>query len=367
MSNDADVDDIVDVGLFRANGAALTTKVQIEGYRIVLHRAGTLQEATDGDFRATLELVLHRLLLERIRPFVTLHQAPPPRRSMKTLDDFELVPPLRLKGSAGERADTLYSASQGKTPQAWPTMELNIPWMPHYALASILEGVAERRPEGLDRPQLRRVEARHLQAAIDEVQEIERYTRFRDATGYWLIPPDGGDPLPPKKVFGIALAEALRTYTTPNDFSSGPLIFDIMRDRGFDVVRQEDLPRRSPGGAGVGGAGTSPAEIPLTDEERRWLEGNPKFVAHMRNERSGKAPGVFKDDFRKQHGRLFCERCDEDFVAAYGTVLAEGCFEVHHKIPVSHMKPNHVTTSDQLQLLCANCHRITHREMALRR
>lgn len=361
------VEDVTKVEMIRPGGEPLATKVELHDYSIVLWRSGAPNEIEDSDFREALALVLARLLRERLRPYVTL-DPPPRRRLMKpAADDVEIVPPLRLKGSPVEQAAALVRASQGRSREAWPVMRLNIPWMPHYALASILDGTVERRPEGLSPSQLRRVEARHIRAAIEDLQDIERYTRFRDATGYWLVPPDGGEPLPPKKVFGVALAEALRTYTTPNDFSSGPLIFEIMRDRGFEIVSQGKLKSRASAGSKGGGAGAPQSEVPLTDEERRWIEGNPKFVAHMLNERSGAVPNLFKQDFRKKHGRLFCERCDNDFIADYGAALAEGCFEVHHTIPVSRMKPNHVTTPSQLELLCANCHRITHRRMAAAR
>jgi hypothetical protein len=104
--------------------------------------------------------------------------------------------------------------------------------------------------------------------------------------------------------------------------------------------------------------------IPLTDEEQSWVEGNVKIAIHLRRERSGRLPKKFKADFRASHGSLRCQRCDRDSVDVYGPEVAEACFEVHHKVLVSMMTPGHETTTDQLQLLCANCHRAIHREMA---
>jgi predicted HNH restriction endonuclease len=105
------------------------------------------------------------------------------------------------------------------------------------------------------------------------------------------------------------------------------------------------------------------SRIPLTDEEQSWVEGNVKIAAHLRRERSGSLPKKFKADFRTLHGRLFCERCERDYVDVYGAALAEACFEAHHTVPVSEMPEGHETKLDQLRLLCANCHRAVHREM----
>ena len=136
-----------------------------------------------------------------------------------------------------------------------------------------------------------------------------------------------------------------------------------------------DLPGTGPpaspeGGGGTGGssgAGSNSSaanSIPLTDEERSWVEGNVKVAKHLKRERSGSLPREFKDQFRKDHGKLFCEDCERDFIDVYGAQVAEACFEAHHTLPVAEMTEGHETTLDQLRLLCANCHRATHRKMA---
>ncbi len=104
--------------------------------------------------------------------------------------------------------------------------------------------------------------------------------------------------------------------------------------------------------------------MPVTDEERSWIEGNLKVATHLRRERSGTLPKEFKADYRTTNGRLFCERCHRDYIDVYGVDLADACFEVHHTVPISKMTPGHETTPDQLRLLCANCHRAAHRELA---
>jgi predicted HNH restriction endonuclease len=44
--------------------------------------------------------------------------------------------------------------------------------------------------------------------------------------------------------------------------------------------------------------------------------------------------------------------------------MAEACLEVHHsRVAVADMEQGHETALEDTQLLCANCHRLVHREM----
>jgi putative restriction endonuclease len=67
-----------------------------------------------------------------------------------------------------------------------------------------------------------------------------------------------------------------------------------------------------------------------------------------------------KENFRRKHGRLFCEACDFDFSRKYGNV-GDGFIEVHHITPVSELPPGAKTSVEDLVLVCSNCHRILHR------
>ncbi|QQC89479.1 HNH endonuclease [Streptomyces alfalfae] len=62
----------------------------------------------------------------------------------------------------------------------------------------------------------------------------------------------------------------------------------------------------------------------------------------------------------RQGGRpLRCEVCDFDFAQAYGP-LGEGYIEVHHVTPL-HASGTRSTRLDDLACLCANCHRMCHK------
>ncbi|MGW5100403.1 HNH endonuclease [Streptomyces sp. NPDC004100] len=61
----------------------------------------------------------------------------------------------------------------------------------------------------------------------------------------------------------------------------------------------------------------------------------------------------------RAEGPLRCEVCGFDFAHAYGA-LGEGYIEVHHVTPL-HVAGTTTTTLDGLACLCANCHRMCHR------
>jgi 5-methylcytosine-specific restriction enzyme A len=88
-------------------------------------------------------------------------------------------------------------------------------------------------------------------------------------------------------------------------------------------------------------------------------EGALVSRVHRYRERDTKIVKSKKKQFLKKHGRLYCEACNFDFVAAYGD-RGEGFIECHHTVPVSEMKSGDKTKLSDLALICANCHRMIH-------
>ena len=100
-----------------------------------------------------------------------------------------------------------------------------------------------------------------------------------------------------------------------------------------------------------------------TEEDKKWVEGKPRLVKHLKKERASGLAKAKKDSFLSIHGYLFCERCKVNPKEVYGP-FGESCLEVHHcKTTVSRMDKDHVTDLEDLQVLCANCHRIVHKEL----
>ncbi len=134
---------------------------------------------------------------------------------------------------------------------------------------------------------------------------------------------------------------------------AGPVGFDVFLGR-LGIVP------KTPGsmqldGASIVGSSQDP------DDSWLWIEGRPALVMHLRRER---APGLVmakREAFIREFGRLRCERCGLDPAAQYGEEFGASCIEVHHSTRhLSEMEAGHETRLDDLQCLCANCHRVVH-------
>jgi len=165
-----------------------------------------------------------------------------------------------------------------------------------------------------------------------------------------------GHRLAPKAVFGLAASEALGFPVRPENFSGGDdtLSFRLLRDHGYRIVGKDER------------GSLDPALV--SEDDRTWAEGRPRMVTHLRRERGTGLAAAKKDQFRAQHGRLFCERCKMDPIKVFGAEFGEACIEIHHRdTRLSDMLADHETKLDDLACLCANCHRVTHRELAAER
>lgn len=174
--------------------------------------------------------------------------------------------------------------------------------------------------------------------------------RFGPSTEYDLL--FDGHRLPPKAVFGLAASDALGFPVGPENFSAGDntLCFRMLRGHGYPIVAK--------------GERDAPDPALISDEDRSWSEGRSRLVTHLRRERGTGLAAAKRDQFRQLHGRLFCERCGMDPVETFGSELGEACIEVHHRdTHVAEMGEGHETRLEDLQCLCANCHRVTHREL----
>ncbi|WCD82966.1 HNH endonuclease [Pseudomonas sp. TUM22785] len=213
---------------------------------------------------------------------------------------------------------------------------------------SIAERASSKAPSRLPIAVLRRVTALHVWEAVrDLLAGTVAIEDFGPPIKYELVTEDG-QRLPPKAVFGLAATRALGFPIKPKHFTAGigSPCFQILIEAGFPIVSL--------------GESTSP-EPYLLPEEQLWAEGNKKLVAHLRGERAPGLSKAKKAKFREVHGELFCERCKMKPVDVYGDE-GDACIEVHHHTTqVADMAPGHKTSLEDLQCLCANCHRVVHR------
>lgn len=184
----------------------------------------------------------------------------------------------------------------------------------------------------------------HIQHAVKRLLSGSDHP-FGESTDYDVIAEDGTR-LPPKAVFGLAASEAFGFEVLPQHFvgGMGTPCFRAIRTAGYTIVRKRD-------------------EVLPDPSDREWAEGDLKRVTHLRRERGPGVAKAKKEDFLRKNDRLFCERCGLDPKEAYGPDLGEACIEVHHKLPLAEMLPGHSTHLDDLLCVCANCHRIIHREL----
>ncbi|MFX4263095.1 HNH endonuclease [Pelotomaculum propionicicum] len=98
------------------------------------------------------------------------------------------------------------------------------------------------------------------------------------------------------------------------------------------------------------------------EEDIGYPEGKIAFRMHRIIERDPRVIKKAKDTFAKINGgRLFCEACGFDYFIVYGP-RGNDFIEGHHKKKVSEMREGAETKVEDINLLCANCHRMIHRK-----
>lgn len=213
----------------------------------------------------------------------------------------------------------------------------------HLAPASINVRSLNRIPEA----DFDRVKPHHVWMAVEALRSQTDWAPYSPSIDYDVLLEDGVR-LPPKAVFGHAASAALEIPVLPRHFSGGlgTACFGAIEKAGFAIVTK---------------SGGQPARtVPAAEEG--WLEGAPKLRNHLRRERARGLSRAKKSEFMEANrGRLFCEICECEPIIDYDDPLAEACIEVHHReTAVAAMEEGHVTKLDDLQCLCANCHRLVH-------
>lgn len=97
-------------------------------------------------------------------------------------------------------------------------------------------------------------------------------------------------------------------------------------------------------------------EIDNSDTEISVIEGKLRLVTHFARERDR---NIIKEKKRLalQNELLKCEVCDFSFIQKFGIEF----IECHHKTPISQSGVTETTLKD-LALVCANCHRMLHKQ-----
>jgi len=97
-------------------------------------------------------------------------------------------------------------------------------------------------------------------------------------------------------------------------------------------------------------------------EELEFAEGRVITELHSRREREPKLRERLLSS-RRNAERLFCEMCSAPAPSS-NEALREAHFEAHHLVPLASTGAR-ITRLSDMALLCANCHRLLHRAIAI--
>ncbi|SLN14121.1 hypothetical protein PSA7680_00292 [Pseudoruegeria aquimaris] len=346
------------------NETPLSATIDIEDGAITLHsRGGTIGSSNERnrDYADALRLILARMLNANV-DLLGIWVDSAPTRNLSPADRLILAPgefdgPFEsLFTLLSRRMQKVGRSSTARTARGNSNKRIRIEVanLRKADLGRILsarevsQGKSQR--GRLSAEVLNRVTADFVRQAVFDTIDSGPDPAFGESREYDLIAGEGVR-LPPKAVFGRAASLALGFRVLPRHFSAGEgeLSFKILRAAGFQIVPKGQA---------------EPEARELSREDLFWAEGDLKRVSHLKKERARGLAAAKRAAFKREHGRLFCERCGIDPVAQYDGPEGEACIEVHHAVaPVAEMNPGHRTSLNDLQCLCANCHRVVHKLM----
>jgi len=101
-------------------------------------------------------------------------------------------------------------------------------------------------------------------------------------------------------------------------------------------------------------------------DEMEFVEGMSATQMHKRRERNSKIRSAVIANRMNKSGVLSCEICELN-VIGMEEKLADSVFEAHHIVPLSSAQGKVATRIKDMALLCANCHRLLHRIISVRK
>jgi predicted HNH restriction endonuclease len=156
-----------------------------------------------------------------------------------------------------------------------------------------------------------------------------------------------------------------------NGWDTNPVISQVLKQQLFSPSKLETKYRNYCSDLGITPANFKRRkywrfELQKDFEENELLEGEfpeGRVVErmHKSRERNTMVVEIAKGNFKRKHGKLFCQVCKFDFEEVYGEI-GKNFIEGHHIIPVAKMKEGHVTKPDEIAILCSNCHRMVHKK-----
>lgn len=344
------------------DGGVLDAHLDVEGNEIIFHsRGGKRGEASarNLDYGPALRLLLTRLARAGIRiegvwleSDEVLH-LPEDQRSLLSAQELAAAPPTQFQVMSsrmqkfGRAPDAPYGGSRVKKVRI-RLVHLASPAELTSALGvkAVLVSRMAKSPPTTKRSE--EVNAEHVWLAVQHLRKMPQ-EKYSAAVGDYELIVDDELRLNPDAVFRSAMNEA-RISTARSNWSSAKTtqqIHRVLKNAGFAIVLR--------------GAHQESDVIPTSEDDRAWAEGRPKLILHLKRERAAGLARAKKQSVLRKHGRLLCERCGLDPILAFGFEAGAACIEVHHKrVHIGQMSDGHQTTLDDVECLCANCHRVVH-------
>lgn len=220
-------------------------------------------------------------------------------------------------------------------------------------LATILRGVrvpSSRSEARLPVEELKKVKPTFIWRAVKKLRDGFRGHDFDDSDRYDLLD-DDGTRLAPKAVFGVAATEALGFEVKPVHFVGGEdsPAFRLLRAADYEIVLK-DTPSRS-----------EPDDLNFDAErpQAKTVEERRRYREHRSIERKSSTSKKVK----RLKGHV-CEACGFEYSQRYGE-LGVGYIEAHHLRPLASLRLDEKVPYDlelDFCVLCANCHRMIHRQ-----
>ena len=340
------------------NGYPLDAHLELDEHGIdFLARGGTREKGLNSDYGTGLRVLLERLVSSEIE--VANIWVNSSRVQSISIEDRIILSANEFNSSPAE-AFTLISermrlVGQKKDAKGGnSTKKIRIEFATNINVALTAKNLGLnqttkdlRSHKRLPGEQLKTVKPEHLFMALVELRR-GNFHGYPDSTAFDVFINEN-ERYPPKALFGIAATFSLGFSVKPKDFTGGKgsVCFNVLEKSGYEIVAKNENVNRK-------------IET-LNDNDRAWTEGRPRLVTHLKKERATGLARAKKSHFLSKHGKLFCENCGMDPEDFYKGVHGTACIEVHHKnTQVADMNEQHVTRLDDLQCLCANCHRVVH-------
>lgn len=357
----------------------LDARADVDGTAVLLHSRGGAtggQPPRNPDYQRALRLLLRRAAEPGVISRIAIdsseaQKVPVEHRTIFDGDELSDFDPEDLALEVGRRL-AAWPLTPDEKPSGNRTKRVRIE-TPHIFVAQRFrlrkKGPGHSKPRQIQRHEFDRLSKAHLDDAIEALLSGSVEPDFGSTTDYSILL-DDGTKLPPKTIVGLALEGMLGEPVNWRQFRGGKdtPAFAVLREHGFTIIheRADELAAQSPKIDPPEAVEEALGGQKLSEEDKTFVEGSVKRASHLRRERNSELIATFKAAILRDHGKFRCERCDRDWIDEYGPEVAKACFEAHHAVTqVAEMNPGHESKPEDLQLLCANCHRAVHREMKL--